>query len=66
MSRALSSAWKRSTVRSTSLGGDPLSLGGVGDRLAVLVGAGEKEHVSPALAHVARDHVGGDLLVGVP
>ena len=48
------------------LGGDPLGLGGVGDRLAVLVGTGQEEHVTAALAHVARDHVGGDLLVGVP
>ena len=43
----------------------PLRLGGVGHRLAVLVGAGEEEHVLAALAHVPREHVGGDLLVRV-
>jgi hypothetical protein len=48
------------------LGVHPLGLGGVGDRLAVLVGAREKEDVLVALAHVAGDHVGGDRLVGVP
>jgi hypothetical protein len=37
----------------------------VGDGLAVLVGAGQEEHVLPALAHVAREHVGGDRRVGV-
>ena len=47
------------------LGLDPLGLGGVGHRLAVLVGTGEEEHVVVALAHVARDHVGGDRLVRV-
>ncbi len=44
---------------------DPLRVRGVGDRLAVLVGAGQEEDVLPALAHVPRDHVGSDLLVGV-
>ena len=43
----------------------PSALGGVGDRLAVLVGAGEEEHVLAALAHVAREHVGGDRRVRV-
>ncbi len=47
------------------LGLDALGGGGVGDRLAVLVGAGEKEHVLAPLAHVAGEHVGGDLLVRV-
>ena len=36
-----------------------------GDRLAVLVGAGEEEDILAALAHVAREHVGGDRRVGV-
>ena len=40
-------------------------VGGVGDRLPVLVGAGQKEHVLPALAVVAREDVGGDRRVGV-
>ena len=48
-------------LRGHSLGG-----GGVGHRLAVLVGAGEKEHVLAALAHMPSDHVGRDRLVGVP
>ena len=34
------------------LGADPLPLGRELDRLAVLVGAGEEEHVFAALAHV--------------
>ena len=37
-----------------------LALGRLRDRLAVLVGAGEEEHLFPALAHVAREDVGGD------
>ena len=44
---------------------DALALGHVGHRLAVLVGAGEEEHVLAALAHVAREHVGGDRRVRV-
>ena len=44
---------------------DSLGARRVGDRLAVLVGAGEEEDVLAALAHVAREHVGGDRLVGV-
>ena len=44
---------------------DALALGDVGDRLAVLVGAGEEEDVLAALAHVAREHVGGDRRVRV-
>ena len=47
------------------LGLEPLRARGVGDRLAVLVGAGEEEHVLAALAHVAREHVGGDRRVRV-
>src|SRR5207248_8308576 len=43
-----------------------LALGGLRDRLAVLVGAGEEEHVLPALAHVAREYVGGNSRVRVP
>ena len=39
---------------------------GVGDRLAVLVGARQKEHLLAALAVVARHHVGGDRRVRVP
>ena len=41
-------------------------LGRLGDRLAVLVGAREEEDVLAALAHVAREHVGGDRRVRVP
>ncbi len=39
---------------------------GVGHRLAVLVGAGQEEHLLAALAVVARQHVGGDRRVRVP
>ena len=45
---------------------DALRVRRVGDRLPVLVGPGEEEHVLAALAHVAGEHVGGDRLVGVP
>ena len=38
---------------------------GVGDRLAVLVGAGQEEHLLAALAVVASHHVGGDRRVRV-
>ena len=48
------------------LGLDPERVRGVGDRLAVLVGAGQEEHLLAALAVVARDHVGGDRRVRVP
>jgi hypothetical protein len=48
------------------LGLEPLGAGRVGDRLTVLVGAGEKEDVLAALAHVARQDVGGHRRVGVP
>ena len=44
----------------------PLPLRGLGDRLAVLVGAGEEEHLLAPLAHVAGQHVGGDRRVRVP
>jgi hypothetical protein len=47
------------------LGLKPLGVRRVGDRLAVLVGAGEEEHVLAALAHVAREHVYGDRGVRV-
>ncbi len=45
---------------------DAERVGGVGDRLAVLVGAGQEEHLLAALAVMARDHVGGDRRVRVP
>ena len=45
--------------------GDALALGDVRDRLAVLVGAGQEEHVLAPLAHVAREDVGGDRRVRV-
>ena len=44
---------------------DALALGDLGHRLAVLVGAGQEEDLLAALAHVARDDVGGDRRVGV-
>ena len=44
---------------------DALALGDLRDRLAVLVGPGEEEHVLAALAHVAREHVGRDRRVRV-
>ncbi len=60
------SALKRSALRSaSSCGLDAERVRGVGDRLAVLVGAGQEEHVLAALAVVARHHVGGDRRVGV-
>ncbi len=40
-------------------------VGGIGDRLAVLVGAGEEERRLAALAVMARHHIGGDRRVGV-
>ena len=45
---------------------DALALGRLRDRLAVLVGAREEEHVLAALAHVTREHVGRDRRVRVP
>ena len=44
---------------------DALALGDLGDRLAVLVRAGQEEDLLAALAHVARDDVGGDRRVRV-
>ena len=61
------SALKRSALRSaSSLRRDALALGRLGDRLAVLVGAGEEEHVLAALAHVPGEDVGADRGVRVP
>ena len=49
------SALNFSAFRSaSSLRLDPLRRRRVGDRLAVLVGPGQEEHVLAALAHVAR------------
>ena len=48
------------------LGRDAEGVGGIGDGLAVLVGAREVEHPLLALAVVAGHHVGGDRRVGVP
>ena len=44
---------------------DALALGRLRDRLAVLVGAGQEEHVLAALAHVAGEDVGRDRRVRV-
>ena len=53
-------------VRSRELlGRDALALGGLRDGLAVLVGAGEEEHLLPTLAHVPRQDVGADRGVRV-
>ena len=41
-------------------------LGGLGDGLAVLVGARQEEHVLAALPHVTGEHVGRDGRVRVP
>ena len=45
---------------------DALALGRLRHRLAVLVGAGEEEHLLAALAHVAGEDVGADRGVRVP
>ncbi len=45
---------------------DPERVGGVGDRLAVLVGARQEEHLLAALAVMARHHIGGDRRIRVP
>ena len=66
LSRAASSLNRTAFRSPSSRGVMPELLGRLGDRLAVLVGAGEEEHVLAALAHVAREHVGGDRRVGVP
>ena len=42
------------------LGRDALALGRLRDGLAVLIGAGEEEHLLAALAHVPRQDVGAD------
>ena len=61
------SALKRSAFLSaSSCGATPERVRRVGDRLAVLVGARQEEHLLAALAVVARHHVGGDRRVGVP
>lgn len=44
---------------------DPLAFGDLRDRLVVLVGAGQEEDLLAALAHVPREHVGGDRRAGV-
>ena len=65
-SRIGASALNFSAFRSaSSLGLEPLRGGRVRHRLAVLVGPGQEEHVLAALAHVTRDHVGGDRRVRV-
>ena len=59
-------AWKRGTLRSTSSRGRELLLRrGLQHLDAVLVGAGEEEHVVAVEPHEAGDRVGGDRLVGV-
>ena len=58
---------KRCALRSaSSFGRDPLALGDLRDRLAVLVRAREEEHVLAALAVVPGEDVGPDRRVGVP
>ena len=47
------------------LGLEARSRGRLGDLGSMLVGAGEEEHVLPALARVARRRVGGDRRVRV-
>ena len=60
-------ARKRGTLRSTSSRARDALLGrGLLDLLAVLVGAGEEEHVIAVEPHEAGDGVGRDHLVGVP
>ena len=59
-------SWKRAALRSaSSLGRHALALGRLGDRLAVLVGAGQEEDLLAALAHVAGEDVGADRRVRV-
>ena len=66
MFSAGSSALKPRRLRSAEfLRLDPLRVRRVGNRLAMLVGAGQEEDVLPSLAHVPRDNIGSDLLVGV-
>ena len=61
-----SSSLNLGALRSASSRGvDAELLGRLRDRLAVLVGAGQKEHVLAPLAHVAGEDVGGDRRVRV-
>src|SRR5699024_12405411 len=46
------------------LGGDVLGVRGDQDRCAVLVGAGDHEHVVPGHAHVTGEDVGGHAETG--
>ena len=48
----------------SSLRGDALLVGGDQDRRAVLVGAGDHEHVVPGHPHVAAEDVGGHAETG--
>ena len=62
-----SRSMKRCALRSaSSFGVMPSRLGDLRDRLAVLVGAGEEEHLLAALAVVAGEDVGPDRRVRVP
>ncbi len=66
ISNLFTMAWKRGTLRSTSCRGVKFLLGrGLQHFAAVLVGAGEKEHVAAVEAGKAGDGVGGDRLIGV-
>ena len=59
-------AWKRGTLRSTSCARRQLLLARRLQHLhAVLVGAGEEEHVMAVEPHEAGDGIGGDRFVGV-
>ena len=50
-------------LSASSRGVTPEPLGGLRDRLPVLVGAGQEEHVLAALAHVPGEDVGADRRV---
>ena len=59
-------AWKRGTLRVDQFARRQLLLGrGLQHLDAVLVGAGEKEHVIAVEPHEAGDRIGGDDLIGV-
>ena len=59
-------AWKRGTLRSSNCRGVRPSRAAVCSIFdAVLVGAGEEEHVVAVEPHEAGDGVGGDRLIGV-
>ena len=59
-------SWKRGVLRSaSSAGGDALLLRGLQHLDAVLVGAGQEEHVHALQAAEARKRIGGDGLIGV-